>query len=167
MREGSWGSLFQIDWSGEASLTKWYLSTELKKVREWTSGTWGISFPGREGRECQILELGMRTRAISDVRNWKETSVTGVKWVKRRVVRGEIKTRRRPPPPPPPHKVQRGLAVSARIWAQVNVINHQRKLTNETLNACGWEGGEKPEEWRGVGGGVLILKKETVPKITA
>ena len=60
------------------------------------------------------------------------------------------------------------MAVSAGIWAQVNVINHQRKLTNETLNAYGWEGGEKPEEWRGVGGGgVLILKKETVPKITA
>lgn len=87
--------------------------------------------------------------------------------MKRIVMRSEIKTRTSPPPQR--QKVQDGLAVSAgRAW--VNVINPQRKLKNETLNSCGWGRGEKPEEWKGMGWGigrVLILKKETVPKITA
>ena len=46
--------------------------------------------------------------------------------------------------------MQDGLAVSAGLWAWLTVINPQRKLTNETLNSYGWEGGEMPEEWKGV-----------------
>lgn len=49
--------------------------------------------------------------------------------------------------------MQDGLAVSAGLWAWLSMINLQRKLTNETLNSYGWEGGEMPEEWKGVGGG--------------
>ena len=65
--------------------------------------------------------------------------------MKRTVMRGEIKTRRTSPPPQR-QKMQDGLAVSAGLWARLTVINPQRKLTNETLNSYGWEGGEMPEE---------------------
>jgi len=41
--------------------------------------------------------------------------------MKRIVMRGEIKTRTSPPPRR--QKVQDGLAVSAGLWAQMNVIN--------------------------------------------